>query len=100
MIIHKSLGTYIDPDHRQKATKENCYLEKSCYYLTLPYASSDHYLKQDLADKSTYLELPGTDDAFPKGYRLPPEQFSTLEDFVHLYCQTILSGKDSISKSK
>ena len=99
-IIHKSLGTYIDPDHRQKATKENCYLEKSCYYLTLPYASSDHYLKQDLADKSTYLELPGTDDAFPKGYRLPPEQFSTLEDFVHLYCQTILSGKDSISKSK
>lgn len=92
-IIHKSLGTYIDPDHRQKATKENCYLEKNCYYLTLPYTSSEHYLKQDLADKATYLELPVADNTFPNEYRFPPKQIPALENFVHLYCQNMLSGK-------
>ena len=92
-IIHKSLGACVDPDHRQKATKENCYLEKDCYYLTLPYASSDHYVKQDLTDKSTYLELPVTEDTFPDEYLFPQEQIPVLNNFVQLYCKNLLSGR-------
>lgn len=34
--IHKSVGIYVDKDHRQKATKENCYIKKNGTFLPCP----------------------------------------------------------------
>lgn len=34
--VHKSVGIYVDPEHRQKATAANCYTKKSGLFLPLP----------------------------------------------------------------
>ena len=57
-IIHKSLGACVDPDHRQKATKENCYLEKACDYLMHSVPDKESYLRRDRSDTTSYFELP------------------------------------------
>lgn len=36
MAVHKSVGIYVDPAHRQKATAANCYTKKSGSFLPLP----------------------------------------------------------------
>lgn len=56
-VIHKSIGSYVDADHRCKATRENCFVEKECFYLMIPTRTKDSYLKKDLSDKCTYLDL-------------------------------------------
>ena len=57
-IIHKSLGEFVDRDHRENAVKENCFLEKTCSYIQLPGSKKDSYLKKGLKDKTLYIELP------------------------------------------
>lgn len=34
--IHKSVGTYVDPSHRKKATASNCYIKRTGTFLALP----------------------------------------------------------------
>lgn len=36
MAVHKSVGIYVDPSHRQKATASNCYIKKTGTFLPLP----------------------------------------------------------------
>ena len=36
MAIHKSVGTYVDKDHREQATAKNCYIKKTGAFLPLP----------------------------------------------------------------
>lgn len=36
MAVHKSVGTYVDPAFRQKATASNCYIKKTGTFLPLP----------------------------------------------------------------
>lgn len=36
MAVHKSVGVYVDPAHREKATASNCYVKKTGIFLPLP----------------------------------------------------------------
>lgn len=36
MAVHKSVGIYVDPAHRRKATAATCYIKKSGLFLPLP----------------------------------------------------------------
>lgn len=36
MAVHKSVGAYVDPGHREKATAANCYTKKTGTFLPLP----------------------------------------------------------------
>lgn len=36
MAVHKSVGTYVDAAHREKATAANCYVKKTGTFLPLP----------------------------------------------------------------
>ncbi len=61
--IHKSIGEFVDPSHRKKATKKNCYIKKECDYITIPGKSADSYLKREYNEKNTYLEIPAGKDS-------------------------------------
>ncbi len=64
--IHKSVGIYVDKDHRIRATKDNCYIKKEGCFLPCP---PDMEIKdeeavvfcQDRRDKDFYLEWSDTD---------------------------------------
>lgn len=36
MAVHKSVGIYVDREHREKAKASNCYTKKSGFFLPLP----------------------------------------------------------------
>ncbi|MEE3468624.1 MAG: ribonuclease H-like domain-containing protein [Eubacterium sp.] len=38
MAVHKSVGSYVDKDHREQATAANCYVKKEGTFLPLPCA--------------------------------------------------------------
>lgn len=59
--IHKSVGEYVDPSHRKKASKKNCYIKKECDYIVIPVKSENPLLQSEPAEKSSYLEIPVTD---------------------------------------
>lgn len=59
--VHKSVGIYVDPEHRQKATKENCYVKKQGTFLPCPPGMAvceDTYavFRKERKDKGFYLE--------------------------------------------
>lgn len=61
--IHKSIGEFVDPSHRKKATKKNCYIKKECDFITIPVKSADSYLKQEYNERNSYLEIPSGNDS-------------------------------------
>lgn len=72
--VHKSVGIYVDKEHRQKATKENCYIRKAGFFLACPAGMECRELpyvvfRQERKDKEFYLEWverdPATDPQFP-----------------------------------
>lgn len=77
-VIHKSIGIYVDPQHRQKATRENCYVQKECAYLEGPTSSEGSYLKKELRDRHRYYDL--TDLLNPNGY--DPTSDEELYSFI------------------
>lgn len=56
--VHRSIGEFVDPSHRRKATKKNCYIKTECDYLTIPVRQKDQYLQREFQEKNTYLKLP------------------------------------------
>lgn len=88
-IIHKSLGSCVDPDHREKATKENCYLEKNCDFLTHSVPDKDGYLRSGYSDTATYFELPQTDHVSGEPLRLSDTQLEQLQSFVSAYLKPL-----------
>lgn len=85
-VIHKSIGAYVDTAHRQKATKGNCFLEKDCSYLSLSVPDQVGYLRKDLSDPHTYLELDGFlhDGIVPDAWA-SPEHSSRFYHFLLLF---------------
>lgn len=83
-VIHKSVGAYVDAAHRQKATKENCFLEKECTYLSLSVPDRNSYLKKDRSDQHTYLELSEI-SAGKELTDISPENSSLFYDFILLF---------------
>lgn len=89
-VIHKSVGTYVDASHRQKATRENCFLEKDCTYLTLSAPTRNGYLKKDCSDQRTYLELTGLlTGKTPSDAVLSPENYPRFYDFILLFLKNL-----------
>lgn len=89
-VIHKSVGAYVDASHRQKATRENCFLEKDCAYLALSVPDKNSYLKKDFSDQHTYLELPGfsVGGTYP-ARELTQENDSRFYDYLLLFLNTL-----------
>ena len=59
MAIHKSVGTYVDKDHREQATAKNCYIKKTGAFLPLPAkaAPDGQPIFTDPATGATYISL-------------------------------------------
>lgn len=59
--VHKSIGEYVDPSHRKRANRKNCYIKKECDYILIPVKSEYNLLRKEYNDNDTYLELPVQD---------------------------------------
>jgi len=55
--IHKSVGEYVDPDAKIKATKETCYTKKSSSFLPQPESVFTPDFKNSCKDKSCFFEF-------------------------------------------
>ncbi len=68
--VHRSVGQFVDPSHRVRATRKNCYIKKECDYLALPHRSGKAdpsgscpgKLKKDYGDRELCLELPAREE--------------------------------------
>ncbi len=89
-IIHKSLGACVDPDHRQKATKENCYLEKNSDYLRHSVPDKESYLRRDRSDTTSYFELPQKADLSGNEIELSDNARNQLDTFLKSYLNSLL----------
>ncbi|WP_296118820.1 ribonuclease H-like domain-containing protein [uncultured Eubacterium sp.] len=89
-IIHKSLGACVDPGHRQKATKENCYLEKTCDYLVHSVPDKESYLRRDRSDTTSYFELPQKADLSGNEIVLSDNARKQLDIFIKSYLNSLL----------
>ena len=58
IVVHKSVGTFVPADRREKAKKANCYAEKDCLCLHAAAKSALRYLQENEKDTTTWLELP------------------------------------------
>lgn len=66
-VVHKSVGQFVDPSHREKAKKENCYVEKSGSFLWLPKKSPFNYYRENLKDKNSWLDIDTLNNTSPSG---------------------------------
>ena len=56
--IHKSIGQYVDKEHRTKATASNCYVKRlSSYICTINNPLNVPIFKENLHSKLSYIEL-------------------------------------------
>ncbi len=62
VAVHKSVGDFVDPSHRRKATPKTCYVKKECDYIALPHATTPCYLRKDYSDRRLILPLPAKDE--------------------------------------
>lgn len=89
-IVHKSVGAYVDAGHRQKATRENCFIEKECFYLAVDAPDASCELKTDYSDRHSYMELPCSLKEQPAAdIIIPKEQYAKFYDFLLLFLQTL-----------
>ncbi len=56
--VHKSIGVFVDPSHRKKATAKTCYTKKECEYISFPAKCRSSALRKEYQDKNCYLTLP------------------------------------------
>ncbi len=71
MVIHKSIGTYVESSKRQPASRENCFVSKESYYLKLPVKRKHPIFQLSYIDKQGIYEIDSEDI----------QQFRT--DFIH-----------------
>ena len=57
MAIHKSVASFVEKEHRQKATKSNCYIKKSGLFLPIFDSIEGHIFYHSYKDKQRYLLL-------------------------------------------
>ena len=55
--IHKSVGAFVDRDHRIQAKPENCYIRKTGSFLPQPALIFEPCLRKSFSDKQQYFEL-------------------------------------------
>ncbi len=55
--VHKSVGRFVDPSRRVRATKKTCYVKKDCDYLAIPYPYGSS-LRREYEDSDICVELP------------------------------------------
>lgn len=77
--IHKSIGIYVDPEHREKAKKDNCYARQKGDFIFLPVQTSNGYFREDFRDKSTWISLTDFMDVINQ----PTKPFSESAAFIH-----------------
>ncbi len=64
--VHQSVGAFVDSAHRERATKQTCYVTKECDFVSLPIRSkgtAEGYLRKEYTDKNMYLEIPASEEA-------------------------------------
>ncbi len=85
--IHKSVGIYVDKEHRQKATKDNCYTKKTGQFIPCPALleldeESFIVFRRERKEKEYYLEyLSDPSDTFPCACREEASLF--WNRFIH-----------------
>ncbi len=60
--VHKSVGQFVDPSHRVRASKKNCYARKECDYLALPCPCVGS-LRRDYEDTGICIEFPADENS-------------------------------------
>lgn len=61
MAVHKSVGSYVDPAFREKATAANCYIKKTGTFLPLPRGTDWSAPVFSFTRKDTRVYIPYTD---------------------------------------
>jgi hypothetical protein len=89
-LIHKSLGSYVDASHRERATKENCFVKKNCAFISIPFKSTDCYLRRDYNDPDTYLDLTPVMNKAEEDSIVSDEHFDYITDFILLFLKSII----------
>lgn len=84
--VHKSVGIYVDKEHREKATKDNCYTRKYGVFLPCPAAlelSEEDFIifRDNRKDKDFYLEWTEEEEHFPGGSPETAAEF--WNEYVH-----------------
>ncbi|MDD7389411.1 MAG: ribonuclease H-like domain-containing protein [Lachnospiraceae bacterium] len=64
MVVHKSVAAFVDPSHRRKATRQNCYVKRKGRFLPQPSPLITPEFQQNPGDKLTCF-LYDTPDAGP-----------------------------------
>lgn len=54
VAIHKSVASYVEPENRKKATKENCYISKEASFIICFDQNYSESFKKELKDKAIY----------------------------------------------
>lgn len=57
MAIHRSVATYVDTQHKIKATKNTCYIKKTDSFIICQSISENNVFKKDSTDKLTFQTL-------------------------------------------
>lgn len=71
MAVHKSVGIYVDPSHRQKATAASCYIKKSGLFLPLPgkfVPESLPMFKKERKDRTSFLFIDEKEPALSEDF--------------------------------
>ncbi|MBR6526483.1 MAG: ribonuclease H-like domain-containing protein [Lachnospiraceae bacterium] len=86
--IHKSVGIYVDKEHRQKATKDNCYIKKTSIFIPCPCGMEINeqfhvIFHHQRKEKAFYLEYTSTDPdpLFPGTSQVTADDFWT--QYIH-----------------
>lgn len=80
--VHKSVGIYIDPSHREKAKASNCYKKFSGNFLYAPGSPAVSLFKENYASKEQYTLWPMKDSS--------PE---ALHSYIHEILKTAITEK-------
>ncbi len=57
MVVHKSVGAYVEKSARKKATAQNCFLKKEGYFLPQPAERFHPLMKQERKAPISYVHL-------------------------------------------
>ena len=71
MAIHKSVATYVEPQHRERARKSTCYIKKEGPFIPCPdadYTEAFHFTEADSVCYQTLESIADSDVDFQKNY--------------------------------
>lgn len=57
MAIHKSVAAFVEPENKQKATKNTCYIKKQASFIPCPNDAYQDKFMRHLSDKTTFQAL-------------------------------------------